>query len=309
MYWLCHLLWKRKVSLSIAAAICMVVAFPLGLICSASAFQAAILVSSGHPLFRWADVITATPSGWYALISWVAFYFGIKHFLALEEKNHQLNETEIMAKEAQLRALRYQLQPHFLFNTMNTISTLVLNNQPRAATEMIGKLANLLRSSLDAPEIHHVPLSDELALTEEYLAIEAIRFGDRLSVRWDLDEDLAHVLVPRLILQPLVENAVRHGIARRPHGGFILVRTQRMNQHLSVLIENEPPEESESILLDGTPRADGIGLQNTRQRLLRMYGSESTIYTTTNACGNYEVAFSVPLVFDSFPEAIGLRKR
>jgi hypothetical protein len=297
MYWLCHFLWTRKVGLRVAAAICVGTAFPLGMLCSAVAFQAAVFFSPHRPPFRWADIITATPSGWYALISWVSFYFGIKHYLALEEKHRQLIETEIMAKEAQLRALRYQLQPHFLFNTMNAISTLVLSDKPHAATEMIGKLAHLLRSTLDAPEIHQIPLSDELAVTEEYLAIEAIRFGDRLAVHWDVDEDVTDALVPRLILQPLVENAVRHGIARRRNGGFILVKTQRKGEHLSVLIENESPEESATILFDGVPRPGGIGLQNVRQRLEQMYGQESTMHTSTNARGNYEVSLTLPIVY------------
>jgi len=295
MYWLCHELWKRKVGLLTSGAVCMISAFPLGMLCAASSFEAGVLLSPVRPPFRWADVITATPSGWFALMAWVAFYFGIKHYLALEEKHRQLVATEILAKEAQLRALRYQLQPHFLFNTMNAISTLVLNDQPHAATEMIGKLAHLLRSTLDAPDIHQIPLADELAVTEEYLAIEAVRFGDRLAVHWDVDTAHTDTLVPRLILQPLVENAVRHGIARRPQGGFILVKTERKGSHLSVLIENQPPEESAALLLDGVPRAGGLGLQNVRQRLEQMYGSDSTMHTTTNARGNYEVLFTLPI--------------
>lgn len=295
MYGLCHFMWQHKVRIRIAALACMVAAFPLGMLCAASSFLAAIYFSHVRPPFRWVDIITATPSGWYALMAWVAFYFGIKHYLALEEKHRQLIATEIMAKEAQLRALRYQLQPHFLFNTMNAISTLVLNDQPHAATEMIGKLAHLLRSTLDAPDIHQIPLADELAVTEEYLAIEAIRFGDRLAVRWDIDPELADVLVPRLILQPLVENAVRHGIARRPLGGFVLVKTQRQGDHLAVLIENEPPEESAAVLLDGFARTGGVGLQNVRQRLEQMYGDDSSMHTATNARGNYEVSFTLPI--------------
>jgi len=187
------------------------------------------------------------------------------------------------------------LQSHFLFNTMNAISALVLNDQLHAATEMIGKLAHLLRSTLDAPDLHQIPLADELAVTEEYLAIEAVRFGDRLTVHWDLDTDLADTIVPRLILQPLVENAVRHGIARRPRGGFILIKTQRRGNHLAVLIENQPPEESTAILLDGLTRTGGVGLQNVRQRLEQMYGSNSIMHTSTNARCNYEVSFTLPI--------------
>ena len=295
MYWVCHALWVRKARTRIVAIVTILSSAPLGLLCSASAFEAAGKLSSARPPFRWIDSITASPAGWFALIAWTSFYFGIKQYLTLEEKHRQLIATEILAREAQLRALRFQLQPHFLFNTLNAISTLVLNQQPFAATEMIGKLAHLLRSTLDAPDLHIVPLSDELAVTEEYLAIEEVRFGDRLSVRWDIDQTLIDTIVPRLLLQPLVENAVRHGIARRPRGGFILVKTSRDGDSLSVLIENEPPEESASILLDGVARTGGVGLENVRQRLEQMYGASSSMHTATNARGNYEVSLRLPL--------------
>ena len=117
-----------------------------------------------------------------------------------------------------------------------------------------------------------------------------------LAVHWDVDDDVAEVLVPRLILQPLVENAVRHGIARRPKGGFILVKTARKGGHLCVSIENEPPEESAAVLLDGVTRTGGIGLQNVRKRLEQMYGEDSTMHTSTNARGNYEVSFTLPIL-------------
>lgn len=295
MYWVCHWLWKLHAQLRTIAAVCIVASFPLGMLCAASAFQSALYFSHSRPPFHWVDIITATPSGWFALIAWVSFYFGIKHYLALVEKHRLLVETEMMAKDAQLRALRYQLQPHFLFNTLNAISTLVLQKQTFAATEMIGKLAHLLRSTLDAPDIHTIPLSDELAVTEEYLAIEEVRFKDRLFVRWDIDPSLIDTLVPRLILQPLVENAVRHGIARRPQGGFILVRTRREGDRITLLIENEPPEESASVLLDGVPRTGGVGLENVHKRLEQMYGPDGTMHTSTNARGNYEVFLTFPL--------------
>ncbi len=295
MYWLCHALWVRKARTRTIALVTIIASAPLGMLCSASAFQAAIKMSSVRPPFKWIDVITASPAGWFALVAWTSFYFGIKQYLSLEEKHRQLIAIEIFAREAQLRALRFQLQPHFLFNTLNAISTLVLKNQTFAATEMIGKLAHLLRSTLDAPDLHIVPLSDELAVTEEYLAIEEVRFGDRLSVRWDIDQSLVDTIVPRLLLQPLVENAVRHGIARRPLGGFILVKTSRDGDSLAVLIENEPPEEAASILLDGVVRTGGVGLENVRMRLDQMYGASSSMHTATNARGNYEVSLRLPL--------------
>jgi len=301
MYALCHLLWKHNVRIVNACLVCTSAAFPLGAFCAGSAIAVATYFSRVPPPFHWTDIIASTPSGWFVLVAWVAFYFGIKHYLALEEKHRQLVATEILAKEAQLLAkdaqllaLRYQLQPHFLFNTMNAISALVLD-QPYVAQQMIGKLGSLLRSTLDAPDLHYVPLSDELAVTEEYLAIETIRFGERLAVRWDIDPGVAETLVPRLILQPLVENAMRHGIAQRRNGGFILIKTQRTGEHLAITIENEPPEEFAAILFDGVARAGGVGLQNVRQRLDHIYGAASSMHTTTNARGNYEVSFTLPL--------------
>ena len=297
MHWVCRALWRRKASVITSLVTCIVASYPLGFACSAAAFNSALWFSIHRPPFTWVDIFTGTPSGWFALVAWSSFYFGVKYFIELETKHQQLIATEIMAQEAQLQALRYQLQPHFLFNTLNAVSTLVLNGQSIAATEMIGKLAHLLRSTLDAPDLHEVPLSDEIAVTEEYLGIEAVRFGDRLSVRWNLDPDLDDVLVPRLILQPLVENAIKHGIARRSRGGFVLIQTRSIGGKLNILIENQPPEESSAILLDGSARIGGIGLDNVRKRISRLYGSESSMHTTTNASGNYEVVLTLPVCY------------
>jgi len=294
MYWLCHALWKRRPGLSVIGAFCITASYPLGLLCAAAAFEAGIVFSTKRPPFTWSDVITAAPSGWFALIAWSSFYFGIKHHLELEEKHRQLLAIERLAREAEIRALRYQLQPHFLFNTLNAISTLVLSEQVKPATEMIGKLAHMLRSTLDSPDLHRLPFSDELAVTEEYLDIERVRFGDRLEVRWDVDPAVRNILVPRLLLQPLVENAVRHGVARRPKGGFILISARRAGTSLAIQIENELPEEASSVLLDRVSRPGGVGLENVRLRLKETYGAASSMYASANARGNYEVSLLLP---------------
>jgi len=294
MYWLCHALWKQRPRIRVIAAFCIIASYPLGLLCAAAAFEAGIVFSTRRPPFTWADVITAAPSGWFALIAWSSFYFGIKHYLELKEKHRQLLAIERLAREAQIRALRYQLQPHFLFNTLNAISTLVLSEQIKPATEMIGKLAHMLRSTLDSPDLHRLPFSDELAVTEEYLDIERVRFGDRLEVRWDVDPVVRNVLVPRLLLQPLVENAVRHGVARRPYGGFILISARRVGTSLAVHIENQLPEEKASVLLDRVVRPGGLGLENVRLRLKEMYGEAGSMHASANARGNYEVSLLLP---------------
>jgi len=136
----------------VIVSFCVVVPYPLGVLCAAAAFQSGIVFSTKRPPFTWSDVLTAAPSGWFALIAWASFYFGIKLYLELEEKHRQLLAIERLAREAEIRALRYQLQPHFLFNTLNAISTLVLSEQIKPAMEMIGKLAHLLRA-------HWLPLN------------------------------------------------------------------------------------------------------------------------------------------------------
>lgn len=294
MYWLCHVLWMRRPRLGVIASFCVLVPYPLGVLCAAAAFQSGIIFSIKRPPFTWSDVITAAPSGWFALIAWASFYFGVKLYLELEEKHRQLLAIERLAREAEIRALRYQLQPHFLFNTLNAISTLVLSEQIKPATEMIGKLAHLLRSTLASPELHLLPFSDELTVIEEYLDIERVRFGTRLEVLWEVDPAVRNMLVPRLLLQPLVENAVRHGVARRPNGGFIHITARRVGASLAIHIENELPEEDVSVLLDHLVRPGGVGLENVRLRLSEMYGEASSMHAATNARGNYEVSLLLP---------------
>jgi LytS/YehU family sensor histidine kinase len=228
-------------------------------------------------------------------VAWSALYFGIKHYHALQEQKQRLQALEAMAREAQLRSLRYQLQPHFLFNILNAISTLVLDNQPRLATQMIAKLADLLRKTLESPDIHQVSLKEEIAVTKEYLALEKIRFGPRLTVTFAIDPETQEALVPRFLLQPLVENAIRHGIAKRPEGGNLILHSETTGGRLRVRIENDGAEDDEPVLRRNTAAPHrGVGLTNTRARLEQMYGYEATLETHATATGTYEVRISMP---------------
>src|SRR5262249_54800503 len=145
---------------------------------------------------------------------WSSLFFGFKHFKALEVHRELLLVSEATARMAQLKALQYQLQPHFLFNTLNAISSLVVSNQPKLATETLSRLAALLRSTLRDSETYTAPLHEELDMIEEYLEIEKLRFGARLSVQMDIEEGAQSASIPRFLLQPLVENAIRHGVER-----------------------------------------------------------------------------------------------
>jgi len=196
--------------------------------------------------------------------------------------------SEATAREAQLQSLRYQLQPHFLFNTLNAISSLVVSKQPERATEMIAKLAGLLRTTLSFPEAHLVTLREELAVAEEYLSIEEVRFGPRLVVLLSVSPEAYEAQVPRFLLQPIVENSIRHGIARCPNGGEVVIRASASEGRLRIEIENDRR--------DGTgEEGHGLGLANTRTRLEKLYGEQGSITVSTAQKNRFLVLIQFPL--------------
>jgi two-component system sensor histidine kinase AlgZ len=296
MYGVCHALWRARVPLIRALLTCTIVAYGLGILVSAAAVWSEIRFGEGSSSdFHWTYIFTYATGSCFVLAAWGFLYFGIKHYHALEEERGRLQALEAMARDAQMRALRYQLQPHFLFNTLNAISTLVLDNQPRIATQMIARLADLLRRTLDSPDTHQVSLKEEIAVTKEYLALEKVRFGPRLMVTFEIDPETQDALVPRFLLQPLVENAIRHGIAKRPDGGTLVLHSELAGGRLRVRIENDGVEDDEPVLRRNTAAPHrGVGLTNTRARLEQMYGFEATLETHATASSTYEVRISMP---------------
>ena len=285
MYPICRTLRLRNVAVLKSVAVCMAVCTLLGVGCSAAAVWAEIHFDGGSEAFRWSAALSGTTGGAFVLIAWCAFYSGIKQYESLQEDQARLRAAEASAREAQLLALRYQLQPHFLFNTLNAISSLVVGERPQQGTQMISRLGELLRSTLDEPDVHSVSLADEVGVVKEYLAIEEIRFGARLRVLFDLSADSLACKVPRFILQPLVENAIRHGISHLSAGGIVRVIAASDSMRLTVRIENDMPRE-------GTAARDcsGLGLANTKQRMSEIYGTNATVTVREDA-----TAFSVLL--------------
>jgi two-component system, LytTR family, sensor kinase len=171
--------------------------------------------------------------------------------------------------QAQLAALRMQLQPHFLFNTLHTIASLVREGRGEAATATIARLGELFRQTLGNVQRNEVPLREELSFIEAYLEIEQSRFCDRLAVRFEVGPDTLEARIPTMALQPLVENAIRHGIARDPSAGRVEVSARRRDQSLRVEVRNDGPTYTGG----GVAGAGGVGLSNIRARLRRLYGS------------------------------------
>jgi two-component sensor histidine kinase len=193
---------------------------------------------------------------------------------------------------AQLHALQAQLHPHFLFNALNTVSACV-HRDPHAAERMIARLSELLRGSLDTSATHEVPLAEELRLLESYLEIEQARFEDRLRVRWSIDPASREARVPHLILQPLVENAVKHGIGPRSAPGTVQVSAARERGELRLEVRDDGLGVPAGFAWEG--RA-GVGLANTRARLRQLYGDRHRFALEGAPGGGVVVSISIPFV-------------
>jgi two-component system LytT family sensor kinase len=205
----------------------------------------------------------------YGVILMVGWMLESRERLARQQMEAaQLNEQ--LAK-AQLSALRQQIEPHFLFNTLNTIAGLVREGRNDGAVDMIAGLSDLLRRTLQTTNRQQVELREELEIVKKYLEIEKARFAERLQVHVDVPEELAGAQVPSLILQPIVENAVKHGIAKRVQGGAIEISAARANGSLTVRVTNDGPG------FAAEWERKGIGLENVRERLASLYGGAGTL--------------------------------
>jgi two-component sensor histidine kinase len=194
-------------------------------------------------------------------------------------------ERELSLTQARLEVLRGQLQPHFLFNTLNTISSLMYKDVP-AADRVLNRLADFLRLALQTAKSQEVCLETELEYTDRYLDIERVRFQDRLHVEREIDPDSRGALVPTLILQPLVENALRHGVGTRAGGGTMWIRACCRDGMLAIEVEDEgwPPQEIR----------EGLGLSNARARLVALYGDRQRLWLDRGASGGFRVSLELP---------------
>ncbi|MGC2399594.1 MAG: histidine kinase [Acidobacteriaceae bacterium] len=296
VHFLCRSLWQRSTPLSSAMFYSVLLSYVLGVLCTALSAVIALHFAGDRQPVSWTMVAARAFEAAIVLIAWSALYFGIKHYAMAEDQKARLLASEASAREAQLQALRYQLQPHFLFNTLNAISSLVVSQQPKLATQMIAKLGGLLRSSLSFPEVHAVTLREELSLTEEYLSIEQVRFGPRLAVALSVSPETYEAQVPRFLLQPLVENAIRHGISHCPRGGEIAIRAWAEEERLQIQVENDRSEETTR---PGEGRGEGLGLANTRARLEKLYGERGNISISGGHQGRFLISLSFPLVRES----------
>lgn len=221
----------------------------------------------------------------------------VAFFRYSEQRERRTLELEARLSQAQLQALRMQLNPHFLFNTLNAISTLVHTN-PNVADEMITDLSELLRISLDSSDEQEIPLCREVEYLRCYLDIEKTRFGDRLRIEQNVPLELQNAYVPTFILQPLVENAIRHGIEPQREPGLITISAQKEGNTLLLTVTDNGRGIDEEALTKGRGGRGGIGLANTRGRLQQLYGpAQSFQIGKTNGRG-CRAALRIPLHFE-----------
>ena len=227
----------------------------------------------------------------YVLLSWSGLYFGIKFSRQLQEQKEAALKAQAMAHEAQLKMLRYQLNPHFLFNTLNAISTLVLDGRAQTANGMVGSLSAFLRYSLDSDPVQRVTLAQEMDATNLYLSIEQLRFGERLRVSMQVTAEVRAALVPSLILQPLIENAIKHAVSRREEGGTIEIHAHRDGASLFIVLQDDGPG-----CVDFSERRNGhgVGLANTRERLSVLYGTRQDFSIANRTPHGCQVRLRLP---------------
>jgi two-component system, LytTR family, sensor kinase len=223
-------------------------------------------------------------------VLWSVFCALILHAAQLQERERKLLEAQALAHEAELKMLRYQINPHFLFNTLNAVSALIVTGQSAAAEAMVAKLARFFRNALSRESSAKVPLEEDIRVQVEYLTIELTRFPDRLNWSIELEPGLEQALVPHLILQPLFENAIKHGVARSHAPVEIRLTAQRSDGELRIRVENTMRVGAHDEGRNGT----GVGLTNVARRLASFYG-EQGVLTVRDGGDRFAVELRLPL--------------
>ena len=245
--------------------------------------------------YRPEHIIFYTRNGLFSfsiMLSWSVLYFGTKYYQMLQKERQNVLQANTVAHQAQLKMLRYQLNPHFLFNTLNAISTLILVKENKTANAMVTKLSEFLRYSLDKDPMKKVTLESELQALKLYLDIEKVRFEERLQVNFNVATDCQQALVPSMILQPLAENSIKYAIAVQEQGGAITVNVSKFGRDLLLeLTDNGPGAEIKNGNLF---REHGVGLANSRERLQALYGNEFSLVVSNNEPNGVKVNIRMP---------------
>jgi two-component system, LytTR family, sensor kinase len=286
--YICRWLWSRPPAVMIAVGL-------------ASAYSIALvwrviinrsyerLVEDHWPMTHWWEYLSGAMSSTYLLVCWIGLYFGFKYYESMQTQREAVLRASALAQEAQLKMLRYQLNPHFLFNTLNAISTLILDNRNTTANSAVTGLSEFLRYTLDQDPMKRVTVAQEVDALNLYLNIEKMRFGPRLTIEYAISDAASSVLMPSLLLQPLIENAIKYAVSPREQGGRIRIGGHVTGGMLQLEVSDDGPG-----MVDATRLANGrgVGIRNTRERLTVLYGDRGVV-----SVNNTEPGLRVALTF------------
>lgn len=287
-------LWARRLTTPVLVGAILAISLPLSAVWSALYALASSALDAVFPGIdaEWpagaADYLNGALFYSFILVAWGVLYVAFKTRQAEQATRERLIAAEGLAHQARLQALRFQVQPHFLFNALNAISTLIAERQNDDAERMVARLADFLRTTLDSGDTLVIPLADEVDMVRQYLDVERVRFGDRIRTSVDVPAALAAVPVPPLILQPLVENALRHGVLPRVEGGAVSVSARRDGDLLRLTVQDDGPGFPPS-----AEASAGVGLANVRARLDALYGDAAHLRLSSAGGGRADVALPI----------------
>ncbi len=237
-------------------------------------------------------VLAALFLNFTVLAGWSALYFGINFYLIVEAQADKMQLLEVQSSTAQLAMLRYQLNPHFLFNTLNSISTLVLLKQTERANAMLSRLSSFLRYTLVYEPTAQVTVAQEVETLKLYLEIEKMRFEDRLRPNFTIDPAVVKARLPSLLLQPLVENAIKYAVTPREEGADIDVQARLIGGRVHIVVSDTGGGLNEGALRPND--STGVGLANIRERLAQAYGEDQSLEISDQSTGGFSVTIDIP---------------
>jgi LytS/YehU family sensor histidine kinase len=285
-----RLSWKKHIPLHLLLSVIISFLHNLG----ANGISLLVDQSENSSINYWRSVEynLLTNLHWGLIIYWgvVAVSYSVNYYKKYHDTEMKAVQLSAQLSQAKLQALRMQLQPHFLFNTLNTISYYTYVD-PKVSNRMVQLLSELLRMVLDQDQNERVPLRKEIDFLHKYLEIETYRFQDRLTIEWRIDAGVMDALIPSLILQPVIENSMRHGIAKLPAEGFISIEAQRTDSQLVLTVTDNGPG---ILQLENKTFREGIGLSNTRARLTQLYGERQAMKLMNQKPTGLKTEISIP---------------
>ena len=280
--------WKRSLIVHMGGALALCVAWAsLGLLLGLLLDRYPAMGNIPRDYVSW--ILISIPWSVFMYFTVLGCVHAVAYFNEAREREAHAARLATQLAEARLGALRMQLHPHFLFNSLNAVGVLVRDHNTVAASRMLERLGDVLRQVLRTDLPHEVTLAEELGFLEQYLAIEQERFSDRLRVHWSIEDRARAALVPSFVLQPIVENAIKHGIAKRADAGRIDIAARIVDGYIELSVRDD------GVGMSATQAAEGVGLSNTRERLRTLYGDDASLTLSTPPGGGTEVTVRIPL--------------